>query len=320
MRQPVVSLLLMFCMLWTLNAPAEARRHESRLPKVTAGTETFFVQPEAGIRPVIGALEDAKQSIDLVVYLLSDDRIISALKRAKERGVQVRVMVESHPYGGGKGNLKSYEKLKQLGIDVRYTPNRFRFTHQKTFIVDHRKALITTANFTRSAFSKNREYGYFDTVSAEVREIEAMFEADWKDEPFTPRQARLVISPTNSRAKILDLIRSAKKSLWVQAETFSDKEVIAAIAERQAAGVNVMVQVEQDRDLDKVLAAGIHAKKYPGTNLHAKAIVVDGKKAYMGSENFTANSLNNNRELGILLDGPEILNIMSSVMCSDWGE
>lgn len=320
MRKLFVSSLLMLAMLWTLSGTAEARRNHSRVPSVAKGMDTFFVEPEAGIRPVIGALEDAKKSIDLVVYLLSDDRVISALKRAKDRGVQVRVMVESHPYGGGKGNLRSYDKLKQFDIDVRYTPNRFRFTHQKTFIVDHRKALITTANFTRSAFSKNREYGYFDTVPKEVSEIEGMFNADWKDEPFTPREERLVVSPTNSRAKILALIRSAKKSLWMQGETISDHEVLGAIAERQNAGVEVMVQVEENRDLDKLLAAGIHAKKYPGTYLHAKAIVVDGKRAYVGSENFTANSLNNNRELGILLDDPAILEIMSSVMRSDWGE
>lgn len=302
-----------------LAIPAEGKRLHGQLA-VTAGTEAFFVEPEAGIRPVIGALEGAKESIDLVVYLLSDDRIISALKRAQDRSVKVRVMVESHPYGGFKGNRKSYDKLKQLGIDVRYTPNRFRFTHEKAFIVDHRLALITTANFTRSAFSKNREYGYFDHVPQEVREIEGIFDADWKDEPYAPRESRLVVSPTNARQKLLALIRSANKSLLMQGETISDREVIAAIADRQAAGVEVMVQVEENRDLDKLLKAGIRAKKYPGTYLHAKAIVADGTRAYMGSENFTSNSLNNNRELGILLEDPQLVGILGSVMRSDWGE
>jgi phosphatidylserine/phosphatidylglycerophosphate/cardiolipin synthase-like enzyme len=288
--------------------------------EVTAGTGDFFVEPEAGIKPVVGAMEQARKSLNLVVYLLSDDRIVSALKRAKDRGVTVRVMVEPHPYGGGGGNGKTFDKLQRLGIPVRYTPHRFRYTHEKAFIVDHRVALISTGNFTRSAFSKNREYGFFDRDPGDVKEIEALFDADWADRPATPHQARLVVSPTNSRAKIVTLIRSARQSLFVQDETCSDPEVIGAIADRQRAGVQVTVEVAEARDLDKLQAAGIPAKQLQSHYLHAKTIVADDARAYVGSENLTANSLDNNRELGILLTDPAILGQLTGVVRADWDE
>ena len=282
------------------------------------GTKILFVEPGAGIRPVIGALASARQSIDLVVYLLTDARVISALEQAKDRGVRVRVLLEPHPYGSGPGNRRSYDKLQQLDIPVRYAPNRFRYTHEKAFVIDHHLALISTTNFTRSAFSRNREYGYFDSLPADVREIEGMFEADWKDQPYFPPDSRLVVSPTNSRRKIVDLIRSARRFLLIQDETISDPEVIRAIAQRQAAGVTVRVEVEENRDLDRLQEAGIPAQKFEGRYLHAKAIVVDGSEAYVGSENLTANSLDHNRELGVVLKDPVLVDMLGSIIRSSW--
>jgi len=39
--------------------------------------------------------------------------------------------------------------------------------------------------------------------------------------------------------------------------------------------------------------------KHP--SLHAKAIIVDKERAFIGSFNFTKNSLENNREIGIFI-------------------
>lgn len=288
--------------------------------RVTAGRADFFVEPEAGVKPVIAALEGARRSIDLVVYLLSDERVISALKRAKDRGATVRVMVEPHPFGGSHGNKKSYAKLQQLGINVRYTPHRFRFTHEKAFVIDHKLACITTANFTRSAFSKNREYGFLDTAPGDVKEVEAAFESDWNDQPYSPPNSRLVISPSNSRAKLLELIRSARRTLWIEDETCSDPEVIRAIADRARAGVQATVQLAEAKDVDGLLAAGITAKKMEKHYLHAKAIVVDDERAYVGSVNLTANSMDHNREVGLILTDPTYVGILTQVVRSDWGE
>ena len=39
-----------------------------------------------------------------------------------------------------------------------------------------------------------------------------------------------------------------------------------------------------------------------GLDIHAKALVADGARAYVGSENFTGGSLGYNRELGVIFD------------------
>ena len=53
--------------------------------------------------------------------------------------------------------------------------------------------------------------------------------------------------------------------------------------------------------------------------MHAKIIVVDGVKAFVGSENISTQSLDQNRELGIIVSDTTILNKLQSTFQTDWG-
>ena len=47
--------------------------------------------------------------------------------------------------------------------------------------------------------------------------------------------------------------------------------------------------------------AGIDIRMLDAPYVHAKAIIVDGQSAFVGSQNLTANSLDGNREAGVVL-------------------
>ena len=53
--------------------------------------------------------------------------------------------------------------------------------------------------------------------------------------------------------------------------------------------------------------------------LHAKAVIIDDNKAFVGSFNFTKNSLENNREVGIFIKEKSILELVNSFQ-EDWGK
>ena len=53
--------------------------------------------------------------------------------------------------------------------------------------------------------------------------------------------------------------------------------------------------------------------------LHAKVILVDRDRAFVGSFNFTTNSLTNNREMGLFLDG-KVVSEIQTVFEKDWSE
>ena len=71
------------------------------------------------------------------VYILTEKKIIAALKRAEERGVKVRITLEKNVFGNTYINTKTFNSLRDNGIDIVWANNDlFTFTHTKMFLVD----------------------------------------------------------------------------------------------------------------------------------------------------------------------------------------
>src|SRR5919201_4962625 len=90
-----------------------------------------FVEPDAGVGPVVAFIDAARSRLDGEVYLASSKPVLAALERAASRGVHVRVLLEQHPYGTGSA-------VPALV---------FRSTHAKFLVEpDRGQALIGTMN------------------------------------------------------------------------------------------------------------------------------------------------------------------------------
>ncbi len=285
----------------------------------------LFTEPGAKRQPILDVLNSAQKSIDMVMYLLTDDQITEALIAAQKRGVKVRAMIEPHPFGGGGGSKEDADKLRAAGIQVKESNPTFRFTHQKSFIVDRNKALILSMNMTNASFTRNREYGVLDTDQARVAEIQAVFEADWNRTKPTLSQPDLVWSPVSSRQKITDLLKSAQRTVMLQTEVMQDPAIIRLLLDLQKRGVQVRVIMsppDEGSSTDKGLAqlrqggVAVHLVKSP--YIHGKMIVVDGARGWIGSENISDTSLDNNRELGILLYDPSMMRNLQTAFEADW--
>src|SRR4051812_48670445 len=77
-----------------------------------SGVVGVFVEPDDGRKPILDELTAARRTIDLQVYLLSDNDIINALVAADNRGVRVRVMMEENPFGGAGNQPAIFDRLK----------------------------------------------------------------------------------------------------------------------------------------------------------------------------------------------------------------
>lgn len=291
----------------------------------TVDNLVLFVEPEAGRQPIQIALDNAQKSIDMVMYLLLDQAIVDRLIAAKKRGIAVRVLLEPNPFGGGDGRPLA-EQLRQAGVQVKDSNPMFRFTHQKTIIVDNRLALIMTLNQTNAAFTRNRGYGIADLDPIRVAEIQAVFDADWNRTRARVQQPDLVWSPNNSREKLIALLQSARRSLDIQTEVMSDNEVIETLIAKVRQGIKVRVIMsppEADSTTEAGLArlsrAGVEVRLVRTPYIHAKLVIVDGVRGWIGSVNFSSNSLDNNRELGILLRDAPIIRTLSATFERDWG-
>jgi cardiolipin synthase A/B len=52
--------------------------------------------------------------------------------------------------------------------------------------------------------------------------------------------------------------------------------------------------------------------------MHAKLILVDGQRAFVGSQNFSTVSLDANREVGIIVADTAVVAQLASVAQGDW--
>jgi cardiolipin synthase A/B len=313
-------------------------------PRAVAGQPSqpkLFIQPKDGIQPILNAINTAKVSIRLKIYLFTDSRqdVIDALVAAKSRGADVRILLEREPSGTTGGNTAIFLKLRAAGLNVQLSkPFKFVFIHEKSFVVDDTTAIISNANITGSSFSSNREYLVQLENPEYVTEIAKVFDADWAGADIDLKDSKLVWSPSqttsaglvrgNARAKILDLINGAKQSLMLEQEAMADEEVILSLIAAQARGVAVSLVGSPKSTTDTYFVVGANRLKAAGVKVrwllsnfvHAKVILADDARAFIGSENMSTNSLNANRELGVILektDAPEAITKLKTQLEAD---
>lgn len=123
----------------------------------------------------------------------------------------------------------------------------------------------------------------------QVAEIEKMFEADWKRESFTPTLSNLIISPYNSRVILEALLKNAVSEIDIEMEVFTDKKMLALLSEKaKTTKITVILpdlsKIEANSQTARKLEdAGIDVRLLSKPYLHAKLIVIDDQKAYVGS-------------------------------------
>lgn len=292
-----------------------------------AGSYSLLVFPDQSHSAVYSFINSATSSIDVTIYELRDTTAVNDLVNRQKAGVKVRVILDgAHTSVNGS----AFNTLKAAGAGVTYSSTRFVYTHQKTITVDAAKSLILTGNLDSTYYADDRDYGVFDTDSADVAAIEKVFDADFAKTAVTPSDGdNLVWSPTDSQSRLLGLINGAQHSLDVEQLEFSDTALVDAVVAAAERGVAVRV-VGMDpssytSQFRSVVSAGGQVVTYSssrGLYVHAKAVVADKgtttAKVFAGSENFSDNSLNNNRELGLIINDTTVLNGVESTFSTDF--
>ena len=318
------------------------------------GALSLIVEPDEGIAPVLAMISGAKSSLDIVMYELDDTQIESALAADEARGVAVRVILS----GGYKGApptvyTAAYDFLSAHGVPVRWSPAYFSLTHEKSLVVDGNRALIMTFNWVSKYYVTGRDFGIVDDDQRDVTAMERVFGDDWQGSngagsgrlgSGTSGNANddygggnddaagddLVWSP-GSESTLIDLIDSAKKSLAIYNEEMADMNITKALIDAARRGVGVYVVMTGSSQwkwqFAELATAGAHVRVYADTNdaplyIHAKMIVADSgsasARAFVGSENFSNGSLDENRELGIVTGDQYIIAELMKVFAADW--
>lgn len=112
-------------------------------------------------------------------YFVPDGQVLSALKLAVLRGVDVRILIPEKPDHRTVylASFSYYENTLPFGIKLyRYTKG---FMHQKVFLVDSTCAAVGTANLDNRSFLLNFELTLLNFDSFFIKEVENMLHKDF---------------------------------------------------------------------------------------------------------------------------------------------
>jgi cardiolipin synthase len=308
----------------------------SNCPTLTgdASNVTLNVEPDDGDTAQVNAIKNAQKSVWMEMYLLTEHNVINALENDANRGVDVRVMLEPNPVGGGS-QTQTLDALNAAGVHAQPTApvfdNNGGVTHAKLVIIDGQTALISSGNYTLSAlggssYTRDRDYLITDTNSADVQECITIFNADWNHTTPQVSDPALVVSPVNSRAKLTDIIQSAKQSLHLEEEEMQDPQIVQALIAAAGRGVSVELVVPSSNsdgaEIQQLTQHGVKVTQLDdragAVYIHAKLIIADGTLAYVGSINMSTYSMDINREIGVLVSNTTIIQRLETTFETDF--
>ncbi|WP_455731208.1 cardiolipin synthase, partial [Burkholderia stabilis] len=135
---------------------------------------------ETGSLFFVEAINAARERVWITTpYLVPDEAVISALKLAVMRGVDVRILIPSRRdhYVVFEASKLYARDLVDAGVKVfRYRPG---FLHQKVVLIDRIAAAIGSANLDNRSFRLNFEIMVLTVDRAFADEVETMLDADF---------------------------------------------------------------------------------------------------------------------------------------------
>ena len=105
----------------------------------------IYSEPQAGPAPLLHIVNDARHSVEIGVYYLSDRQLL----QARRRGVQVRLL-----------------------------PVKPLYMHAK-MMVGEQVAFVGSENFSETSLQQNRDMGVLLRQEAELSKLRRQFAEDW---------------------------------------------------------------------------------------------------------------------------------------------
>ncbi|MGB6391518.1 MAG: phospholipase D-like domain-containing protein [Candidatus Acidiferrales bacterium] len=294
-------------------------------------SRSLVVLPDDSAKPILDAINNARKSIRVKMFVFSDPALLSAVIAATRRRVKVRIMLNPTRRSGKAENEHSRKILQAAGVEVIDSNPAFGMTHEKSMVVDDATAFVKSLNWETKNLTVTRDYAVVTTHRHEVREIIECFEADWKRKSFDAGEdAHLIWCTGNGRERIARFIDQAKDSIFLQNERYQDAVIIERLVRAACRGIKVHVMARPPHKLQKdkltegvgglrtMADVGIKVHKLKHLKLHAKMLLIDDCRVIVGSINLAPGSFDSRRELAIEVPGGPVVERMSKIVHHDW--
>ncbi|HWY56743.1 MAG TPA: phospholipase D-like domain-containing protein [Terriglobales bacterium] len=294
-------------------------------------SRSLIVLPDDSAKPILDAIDSAKKSLRVKMFIFSDPSLLQAVIAARQRGVKVRIMLNPARRDGESENKESRKKLEAGGVDVTDSNPEYDVTHEKSMVVDDTTAFVKSLNWDTKNLTETRDYAIVTSNAHEVGEIIECFEADWKRKPFRgDEHSHLIWCCGNGRERIAQFIDDAKDSIFLQNERYQDAVIIERLVRAARRGVKIHVMARPPHKLKEAKLVesvggmrtmedvGIKIHKLKHLKLHAKMLLADHARAIVGSINLAPGSFDTRRELAIEVGDDDVLQRLAQIVHHDW--
>jgi phosphatidylserine/phosphatidylglycerophosphate/cardiolipin synthase-like enzyme len=285
--------------------------------------ELYFTDPASPLAsqatggvdgPLVEAIDAARLSIDVAAYSLGLNSVRNALLRAHDRGVTVRIVMET-----GNMDRSDPQILMEAGVPI-VGDNSDGLMHNKFMVVDRTEVWLGSLNFTDSGTyeDNNNLMRIHSTEMAEnfIKEFEEMFLDNRFGENVASETPHPIVTIDETRidvffspddgvlSALIPLLNSAEQSIHFLAFSFTSNELGDIVRAKAEAGLTVAGVMDKEQsssnqgtefdpfqqaELD-VLIDGIDGQ------MHHKLIIVDEKIVAFGSYNFSKSAEERNDE------------------------
>jgi phosphatidylserine/phosphatidylglycerophosphate/cardiolipin synthase-like enzyme len=285
----------------------------------------FTSQGTGGVDgPLVNAIDNAKLSIDVAAYSITLNSVRNALIRAHERGVTVRVVMEST-------NMDSsdVQAILEAGIPI-IGDDQQGLMHDKFVVIDRSEVWMGSMNFTDSGTydDNNNMMRILSTKVAEDYSVE--FKEMFEDNEFGPNvvaatpnpkvtidgtELEVLFSPDDHvLSSLYYVLSNAKKSIYFLAYSFTSNELGDIVRQQAEAGLTVKGVMDEEQvasntgtEFDPFRQAGLDVKKDGNDGLmHHKIFIIDEKIVAFGSYNFSKSAEEKNDENLIIVYNEQI--------------
>ena len=294
-------------------------------------SRSLIVMPDDSAKPILDAIDGAKQSLRVKMFIFSDPTLLKAVIAARHRGIKVRIMLNPSRRDGESENTESRKKLEEGGVEVIDSNPKYDVTHEKSMVVDDTTAFVKSLNWDTKNLTETRDYAIVTSNAHEVAEIIECFEADWARKHFEgDGHSHLIWCCGNGRERIAEFIDGAKDSIFLQNERYQDAVIIERLVRAARRGVKVHVMARPPHKLKKeklvesvggmriLEDVGIKIHRLKHLKLHAKMLLADHVRAIVGSINLAPGSFDSRRELAIEVRDADVVDRLTKIAHHDW--
>jgi phosphatidylserine/phosphatidylglycerophosphate/cardiolipin synthase-like enzyme len=288
--------------------------YRTEIPKDGSPPLLFSTQTNHDLqRSYISAINKAEKSILILIYSITDRKVIHALREKAEQGVDVTLICHEEI---------SYDIEKRIGPQVKIL-KRFGqgLMHLKILVIDNKDCFIGSANLTNASLKMHGNLvtafnsPALSTFVSEKALSMGLYQnaKDFKSQNFIigGQLVEMWFLPDDAGAsiRIKQLIREAKKTIKVAMFTFTRQDFAKELISASLRGV--LVDVAMDNLASKGSSLNIYnllkqsniailLNKGPGL-LHYKFLLLDGKTLVNGSANWTKNAFNTNDDCFVVI-------------------